>query len=77
MPGWLSIGVGRASAGLISIRLPNSTELRYRDVTLSGSVTHSPPSYRYDTRKRMASFAAASSRSLNALSGNRQTAMYR
>jgi len=41
MPGWLSIGVGRASAGLISIRLPNSTELRYRDVTLSGSVTHS------------------------------------
>lgn len=41
MPGWLSVGIGRGTVGSVSVRLPNSTELRYRDVRLAGSVTHS------------------------------------
>jgi translocation and assembly module TamB len=39
LPRWLSIGVGRASAGSVVIRLPNSSELRYRQVVLSGRMT--------------------------------------
>ena len=39
LPRWLSIGLSRASVGRLTIRLPNSSELRYQDVILSGRIT--------------------------------------
>ena len=39
LPAWLSVGLSRASVDRVLIRLPNSSELRYRDVILSGGAT--------------------------------------
>ncbi len=41
MPRWLAAGFSSARVDKITINLPNATELQYRDVRLSGQVTHS------------------------------------
>jgi len=39
LPNWLAIGLAHAEVGSLVIGLPNSSELRYRDIALSGRMT--------------------------------------
>lgn len=40
MPRWLSLGIGRAQVDEFDLGLPNGARQRYRDISLSGQVTH-------------------------------------